>query len=486
MLLLAVGLAVAAPPAAAARYPPVVVIVFDEFPVDSLLRPDGRIDSVRYPGFGRLARQSTWFPNAFSAQDRTRVALPAILDGRRPRRGTRPTSADHPSNLFSLLSSRGYRVEASEPVTTLCPRAICPRSLRRGPGPPPFFLSRRVARFRHMVRSIRRTRRPQLLFHHQILPHVPWEFLPSGRRYREDPTPWYRGLSSLFGFHDVFLTNQNQQRHLLQVGFVDREIDLLLSRLERVGLLRRALLVVTADHGVGFDLSVPDRRSITPGNVDEVAPVPFFVKRPGQSKGRVDRAFVHTVDVVPTIADLLNLGRLWPMTGRSALRRQGAHTVRIPTSDLNGWVSIRPRALAKARAVNRRQKARLFGTGTDSLYRLGPNRGLLGRSLAGFAIQPAGAKATGFVPEVDFSASTGDAPTWFTGMLTADSSAGTTRELALALNGRIAAVGRAFRLREDTSDRFSLLVPEAQLRPGRNEASLFIVEDGRLVRVEPD
>ena len=485
VVLLAIGLAVAVSPAAARR-PLVVVIVFDEFPADSLLRPDGRIDSVRYPGFGRLARLSNWFPNAFSVQDQTSVAVPAILDGRFPRRGTRPTFADHPLNLFTLLSSRGYRVDAIEPFSTLCPPTVCPDSLLGGPGPPPFFLSKRVMRFRDALQSIRRTRRPLLLFHHQILPHQPWEFLPSGRRYRHDPEPWDRGLSSSFGFHDVFLTNQNQQRHLLQVGFVDREIDQLLDRLKRVGLLRQALLVVTADHGIGFDVGVSDRRSISPGNIAEVAPVPLFVKRPGQSEGRVDRTFVHTVDVVPTIGDLLNLGRLWPMEGRSAFRRRGHHEVRVPKLDLSGWVSIGPRALAKARAVNRSHQARLFGTGSDSLYRIGPNRRLLGRSLADLAIESASASTTGFVPEFEFRASTGHSPTWFTGTLVSDDNPGAMRDLALAVNGRVTAVARTFRLRGEPAERFSLMVPEAELRPGRNDAALFVVEGGRLLRLEPD
>ena len=292
----------------AARHPPVVVIAFDEFPVDSLLRPDARIDSIRYPGFGRLARIATWFRNAFSVQDQTSVALPAILDGRAPWPGLRPTFRDHPRNLFTLLAAHGYRVSASEPFTRICPPLICPHALLGGGGPAPFFLSNRVTRFEAMVRSIRPTRRPRLIFHHQILPHQPWSFLPSGREYQGDPDPWDRGLSSSLGFDDVFLTHQNQQRHLLQVGFVDREIGHLLDRLERVHLLKRALVVVTADHGIGFDVGVADRRSISRDNIAEVAPVPLFVKAPGQRQGRTDRAYVSTLDVVPTIADVLRLG----------------------------------------------------------------------------------------------------------------------------------------------------------------------------------
>ncbi|MET0810078.1 MAG: sulfatase-like hydrolase/transferase [Thermoleophilaceae bacterium] len=475
---------VAPAPVEAERRPLVVVIAFDEFPVDSLLRPDARIDSVRYPGFGRLARIATWFPNAFSAHDRTTFALPAMLDGRNPRPGSRPTRADHPRNLFTLMAANGYQVLANEPFTKLCPPLICPDALLGGPGPAPFFLSKRVARFRATVRSIRPRHRPLLVFHHQILPHQPWTLLPSGRQYQAEPDPGDRGLSGPLGFHDAFLTNQNQQRHLLQVGFVDREITQVLDRLERVHLLNRALVVVTADHGIGFDVGTSDRRSISRGNIAEVAPVPLFVKAPGQRQGRTDRDYVSTVDVVPTIAEILQVGPLWPMNGRSAFRRRGRRSVRIPRSDFIGRVSITPAALERARAANRRHKARLFGTGTDSLFRAGRHRRLLGQSLADFAVGLGEVKTVGFTSSFAFDPSTLLAPIWFTGRVVGTGT-DAERDLTLTLNGRVAAVGRTFRLRGSQDERFSLLAPESALQAGSNEAALFEVHGDRLLRLEP-
>ena len=362
---------------------PVIVVVFDEFPVDSLLRPDGRIDAARYPAFGRLSRVATWFPNTFSVQDQTSHALPAILDGRYPRRGGRPVYSDHPDSLFTFLASRGYRVTATEPITSICPPSVCPESILGGIGPQPFFLTKRAARFRAMLRAIRRTRQPLLIFQHQVLPHQPWEFLPSGRRYRGDPDPWEGGLSSPRGFHDGFLTHQNQQRFLLQVGFVDRELGLLLDRLERTALFDRALLVLTADHGIGFDLGVTDRRAISEANIAEVAPVPFFVKAPHQRRSRVRRAYVHTVDVLPTIADVLGLKLPWNVDGRSAFARRGPHRVRLPTFEISHWVDVAPARLERARAANRQHQARLFGVGDRSLFRFGRWRGPLGRRVHG-------------------------------------------------------------------------------------------------------
>ena len=110
-----------------ATHTPVVLVVFDEFPVSSLMRADGSLDAVRYPNFARLARDATWYPRATTVHDSTTIAVPAILTGQRPKPGTLPTLADHPDNLFTLLGKR-YTIRASEQVTRLCPSRYCPRT----------------------------------------------------------------------------------------------------------------------------------------------------------------------------------------------------------------------------------------------------------------------------------------------------------------------------------------------------------------------
>jgi hypothetical protein len=58
------------------------------------------------------------------------------------------------------------------------------------------------------------------------------------------------------------------------------------------------------------------------------------------------------------------------------------------------------------------------------------------------------------------------------------------RDLALALNGRIRAVGRSFDLYFKRREFFSFLIPETVLRRGANRAELFEVRaDGSLVRL---
>ena len=110
--------------------PPVVVVIFDQLPLISLLDADGRIDPVLYPNFAALAGESRWFRNASAIAEYTSFALPAILTGNYPERGRLPVAADHPENLFTLLGGR-YRLHVQEPLTELCPEALCPP--RRAP-----------------------------------------------------------------------------------------------------------------------------------------------------------------------------------------------------------------------------------------------------------------------------------------------------------------------------------------------------------------
>lgn len=108
----------------AAPRTPVVVMIFDELPTTSLMKRDERsIDAERVPNFAALAKTSTWYRNATSVSDGTYVAVPAILTGLRPQ-AELPTSRSYPRNLYSLLG-RTYDIHDQEPITHVCPEALC-------------------------------------------------------------------------------------------------------------------------------------------------------------------------------------------------------------------------------------------------------------------------------------------------------------------------------------------------------------------------
>jgi hypothetical protein len=479
--LIVVG-AIAAPPAHAAKRPPVVMIVFDEFPVDSLLLPDGTIDSRRFPGFAALARHSTWFPNASTVYDSTQQAVPAMLAGRSPSPELTPSYLSHPHSVFTLLARHGWRVHSREEATTVCPPRLCPRVRNYG-NPDYSILHRRRERLEATIRSLRRTRRPVFTFHHSILPHQPWSYLPSGR-LRSGPKKFeLPNFAFPTGFGDPFLTELNQQAHLLQVGFVDREVGRLVRRLARQKLLDRALVLVTADHGIAFQVGVSDRRSVTESNVDQIAPVPLFVKAPGQRYGHVNHAYASALDVLPTIAGLLRLplGRKLPGSSVFGKTVRARRRVRIIARDFSHAISVPAVQMESRRSGVRRRRTRVFGSGPwAGVFRIGPHQDLLDHSVSRVARTSSGVGATFVLPrrssDVDPRASS--VPTLAAGRL-AGGMPGQTRDLALAVNGEVRAVGRSVRLKYDSNEYFSLTFPEQYLRRGSNLYELFEVTGAR-------
>jgi membrane-anchored protein YejM (alkaline phosphatase superfamily) len=268
---------------AAATKPYVVLLVMDEFPGDSLLGRDGRIDPVRYPNFAALAGDATWFRNAYSVYDSTTKAVPLILDGVRPRKGSTADRSDHPQSIYDVFARHRYRIVDSEEATALCPPSICRGARTTRPAIIPNLVRGRPQRFNRWVRSIK-AGKPTLWVKHLLLPHGPYLYSPSGARTRSGARDLLPGMNTVPGFHDEFLTRHNEQRYLLQLGFVDRLLGRLVRQLKREGIYDDTLIVATADHGIAFQVGVETRRSVSQSNVEELTPVPLFVKRPGQRR----------------------------------------------------------------------------------------------------------------------------------------------------------------------------------------------------------
>jgi hypothetical protein len=481
--------------AVAKAKPPVVLLMLDEFPADLLLGPDGRIDAGRYPAFAELARAGYWFPNATTTYDSTTKAIPQIMDGRLPRPHTEPNYISHPRSVYDLFGRRGYDIRRWEAATSICPPRYCPGAKRRRPGILEQLQRGRRERMARFIASVRPMERPTFWLAHMLLPHGPYLFLPSGKQTRrswQDPIP---GMNSTPGFYSDYQALHAQQRLQLQIGYVDRELGRLIRRMRRSGMFDSALIVVTADHGISSESGVPTRRDTNLANIDELAPVPLFVKAPGQRRGRTVRSYARTTDVVPTMADVLNVRLGWNADGRSASSStvRNRRTVMVLKRDFSRRLEVPARAMERRRAALLRQRLRRFGSGDwDSLYTgIGPNRSLIGRRISDLADAPRGAlraRIVGGRGMARVSSRSLILPTQIAGSI-AGGPGGAVRDLAIAVNGRIEAVGESFHLNVDASqssragESFAVMVPESALRAGRNDVRVLEVLDGSRLRL---
>jgi hypothetical protein len=515
----AAGGAVAGPSRSAV---PIVLVVLDELPQSTLADADGRIDAELFPSFARLARESTWYRNATTVNDSTAAAIPAQLTGEQPRAGTLPTARDHPRSLFTLFE-RSHELTVIEPITAVCPARLCddvrpgtmdrlrslesdlevvvqqqllPADLREGlpavdrvwegfeTEPEPISDSGEFQRGANLKRDVLaglarddptagferaigalepQGSRPPLVFLHSTLPHGPWRYLPDGRRYPIAGKE-YPGLASKGSWTGPqWQADQGFQRHVLQAQYVDGLLGRLLDALHARGLFDDAVIVVTADHGAAFTTGQP-RRPASSANIGVIAPVPFFVKLPGQPGGRVDDRAVRTIDVLPTIAKAAGVRLPWKADGIPAGERSLELTAPIDVSHMGEPVLTE--SLGSVRAKRRAREGEETRLLRDGVYAIGPRPDLIGRRVAG-----SGGK------HVTVDSANGELPSFVSGPV-----GGLEPEtvLAIAVNGRVRATTRAYR--DGGRSVFAALVPPSSLREGRNDVSVFEVLEGGELR----
>jgi hypothetical protein len=511
---------------------PLVMVVFDEVATVALEDAHQRIDRVMFPNFASLAGNGTWFRYATAPTDETTTATPALLTGRLPKRHGLPILSQYPHNVFTLLGG-SYRIIASQEATDLCPRKVCrepgrgnlaqrERSLASDAGlvylhvisPPAIehklasvsdtlggfagdngrtrvaspvekhtgrvpvlheLAGGRPERFERLVQTIERRPRKTFYFKHSLLPHVPFQYMPSGRRYNTRPHEPIPGLVDEPSWGSDFLIAQAYQRHLLQLAFADRLLGTMIRRLKDKGLYDRALIVVTADNGESF-LHHGNRHEASPQNVEDIADTPLIIKAPGQRDGRIDDRPARTIDILPTIADLLHIRLPWPVQGRSLWRR-GARLPRSVVVFQRSGNRLRlpfPEFKRRVRASLDR-KLRVFGPGDGrppGIYGLGPDPALLGRSLGAAPRGRVRARINGADAFHAVDLRSGFVPTLITGRISGPGTPG-RRDIAVAVNGRIAATGLSFELTGSRTENFSALVPQSYFHHGANRVQIL-------------
>jgi hypothetical protein len=528
--------------------PPIIFIQLDEFPSYTLMNAKGQIDAKRFPNFARLADSGTWYDHATTAHENTTFSVPSILDGNWPDPDGDPILADHPNNLFTLLGKR-YNVDAYESVANVCPPGLCASQQDKGsyhdfrvllsdawvvykhktaPNELQHTIPSIDDRWAHFTQSdaaanktkgpdaiiqalksgsradLMRTQisrmnpgaRPLLSYIHVLLPHEPRQYLPDGKEYQTGGDP-ENALDGYQSFHNEYLTQESLQRTELQTQFTDRLIGEMIDHLEKVGLWKKAMVVVLSDHGESFQRATgpikPEyagnlswRRAVTPSNMGQISLIPMFIKYPGQTKGTVDSRWVKSIDILPTIAQQLGIKLPFHVDGHSLLDKgyQGLSPVRVERT--NGkYVQLPTDQVEAQRRQAIRYRDSLFGSGSQGpgYYGIGPDPDLHGKKVSTLDVEKGGGlhasfENAGAYADIDTNSPYVPAQVW--GRLSGGPPA--DHPLAVAVNGKIVATGESFDPLGVTKTNFSLFVPDASFRNGNNQVALYEITGPRTLR----
>jgi len=529
---------------------PVVLVVFDEFSPLGLLDANNQIDPVRFPHFAAFAENATWFPKAASVHIQSFKAVPAITTGKfPPDEDVLPSQTAHPNNLFTLLGE-SYNFNVTENFTALCPKPYCGSENETDGLKPSIFLSDITVIIKHLfypkvwaeqylpnldagwnnfdkksatknLHTINNTKNsPQtnavektanelaeykkknivkldliesfrefihgvepgtstLDFIHIVLPHTPWQYLPDGRVYDDHPIgPTWKNQSD---------ADEAYHRYLMQLGMTDSLIGELMSKLKKVDKYDDALVILTADHGVGFKSKIY-KRGVQMNNA--VLHIPLLIKLPNQQQSQINDKFVLNIDILPTIADILDIRIPWETNGKSIFDDN------FPSRDgVELFLKVKKYKYTKEKIVdynavpNRIEK---FGERTplNDLSINGPYSDLIGKNLSDLEENIQNWKKPPFIGASlnkfkDINLSSDYIPVMFWGDITLPNHSKNSHSIAIALNGKISAVTPT--IGNDLIREFSSFLLPADFVNGDNHVEAFLIGndmDGNIALIQ--
>jgi hypothetical protein len=337
--------------------------------------------------------------------------------------------------------------------------------------------------FKRFLSSIRPAGPDQraLYFVHALIPHQPWKYLPSGRKYPERTLGGGGPAANGRWTPEPWPVQSSHQRHLMQTAIADRMLGDLIQRLRATGLYDRSLLVVTADHGMTFKPGEEGRASVVDRTAPDVLWVPLFIKRPGQRVPSVTDANWEHVDLVPTMADLMGLRVPWPMDGVSWANPAAAKRPRTQK-----WFYPQPgerRVLdgpASQAVVLQGVTDRLLRPQDGYLgwFRTGRHADLVGRRVDDLPVADSGgaARVIGLDEYRHVDLARGTVPAQVAGQLTRTAAGMPPRPaVVVAVNGVIGGASETFASGDSRPSWFTAMVPDSLMHPGDNKLQLFLL-----------
>lgn len=353
----------------------------------------------------------------------------------------------------------------------------------------------RIEIFEAFLHTLETPKRNGLFYLHLNLPHSPIALLPSGKTYIPKGKAYapMRALEGNRSGKGVGRWTQNRQlvglgyqRYLLQASYADKLLGRLVEKMEETDLFDQALVVIVSDHGKSF---VPGKGQ-RPSDDCATHCVPLFIKLPGQSEGVVREDNVETIDILPTISDVLMLAPSRDFDGRSLLSSKpatraekhilgGGAVTKLPWPGDYLTQSVRQLSDLKALVMS-----------ADLQATLGPSPAMVGREVpeivaTGSAVEifDSTLSASRTVFEIDQRALLDNAsldlhfvPVYITGRISPPPVDGTRLSIALAVNGVVQATTYTF-TKDGRAGEFAALVPESAIASGKNGISVLLLQD---------
>jgi arylsulfatase A-like enzyme len=311
-----------------ARRDNVVVVVIDTLRRDHLAAYGYARDTA--PFLGELARQGATF-DGLTPAPWTKPATAALLTGLHPVRHQAMDRLDRIPDAAVTLAERlrgqGYQTLGASANGWVSPGFGFDRGFDT-------FLYRdglkSAALNRQLLPLLGRLKPPFFLYVHYIDPHAPyapdagWDGRPLPAALRSHPLTIQELDAPHFIHRSPELMARARDLYDGEIRQADAGLRALVGALARRGLMRNTVLVVTADHGE--ELGDHGRMSHGQTVYEEVLRIPLVIRAPGVVAAGHRPGRASLLDVVPTLLDLLGIGRAVgepPLDGISLAGRFG-------------------------------------------------------------------------------------------------------------------------------------------------------------------
>jgi arylsulfatase A-like enzyme len=296
---------------------------------------------------------------------------------------------------------------------------------------------------------------------HVLLPHQPWVMSPEGTTL-PDPPPMVPAKDD--PTYD-WIARQQYQLHAMQVGAADQAIGHLIDHLDEEGIWDDTTVVVASDHGMG--VTTPDfGRDPTAANTQELFRTAMFIHAPGQTEGKVDDQPALSIDLLPTLVDLLHIETDWTFDGHSLVDGSEGTVEPLVGTDFAPALDV----------VARHHEDFPLGDSWDALAAVDDHGDLIGRAvteLPAAAASDLTLKIDHAEDLADLPTEAGEAPRLLTGTIAGGDEP--PPELLISVNGRLAGVAGGYKRDGDAWSFTAFLAP--YFRDGANDVRAYVVLD---------